>query len=133
MADQMARVIPDIFSRIQTDPNSPHGSVDSKVDKPKTPFLFKQFMACKPLEFTGKDGATALLSWFDAMEITFRQSGCPDDLRTQNATGVFRSRALDWWTSERGIRGEDVAHALPWTELKRIMKEEFCPPHEIRK
>ncbi|KAJ0780457.1 hypothetical protein HanPI659440_Chr06g0237901 [Helianthus annuus] len=111
MADQMARVIPDIVSKIQ--PSIEQGSVESKVEQPKSPFLFKQFMACKPLEFSGKDGSTALLTWFDAMEIVFHQSGCPDGLRTQNATGVFRSRALDWWTSERGIRGEDAAHSLP--------------------
>ncbi|KAM0010758.1 hypothetical protein Hdeb2414_s0070g00772951 [Helianthus debilis subsp. tardiflorus] len=42
MAKQFAKVLPDIVSKIQTD--SPHGSVDSKADKPKPTFQFKQFM-----------------------------------------------------------------------------------------
>ncbi|KAF5766324.1 hypothetical protein HanXRQr2_Chr15g0714031 [Helianthus annuus] len=96
MAKQMAKVIPDIVSKLQPNPDSPHGSVDSKVETPKSTFQFKQFMACKPLEFTGKDGATAMMNWFDAIELTFLQSGCPDYLRTLNATGVFRLRALKW-------------------------------------
>ncbi|KAJ0921353.1 putative nucleotidyltransferase, Ribonuclease H [Helianthus annuus] len=131
MAKQFAKVLPDIVSKIQTD--SPHGSVDSKADKPKPTFQFKQFMACKPLEFTGKNGATAMMNWFDAIELTFLQSGCPDELRTLNATGVFREKALEWWTTERNKRGNEVAHAMPWDDLKQLMKDHFCPPHELQK
>ncbi|KAJ0788379.1 putative nucleotidyltransferase, Ribonuclease H [Helianthus annuus] len=131
MAKQFAKVLPDIVSKIQTD--SPHGSVDSKADKPKATFQFKQFMACKPLEFTGKNGATAMMNWFDSIELTFLQSGCPDELRTLNATGVFREKALEWWTTERNKRGNEVAHAMPWDDLKQLMKDHFCPPHELQK
>ncbi|KAJ0724807.1 putative nucleotidyltransferase, Ribonuclease H [Helianthus annuus] len=131
MAKQFAKVLPDIVSKIQTD--SPHGSVDSKADKPKSTFQFKHFMACKPLEFTGKNGATAMMNWFDAIELTFLQSGCPDELRTLNATGVFREKALEWWTTERNKRGNEVAHAMPWDDLKQLMKDHFCPPHELQK
>ncbi|KAJ0680361.1 putative nucleotidyltransferase, Ribonuclease H [Helianthus annuus] len=131
MAKQFAKVLPDIVSKIQTD--SPHGSVDSKADKPKSTFQFKHFMACKPLEFTGKNGATAMMNWFDAIELTFLQSGCPDELRTLNATGVFREKALEWWTTELNKRGNEVAHAMPWDDLKQLMKDHFCPPHELQK
>ena len=131
MAKKIAKVLPDIVSKIQTD--SPHSSVDSKADKPKPTFQFKQFMACKPLEFTGKNGATAMINWFDAIELTFLQSGCPDELRTLNATGVFREKALEWWTTERNKRGNEVAHAMPWDDLKQLMKDHFCPPHELQK
>ena len=113
MAEQMAKLVPDLISQLQAFQNSPKSSVDSKVEGPKPTFLFKQFIACKPQEFTGNDGATALLTWFEAMELAFRRSGCPDELRTSNATGMFRSRAHDWWTSERSTRGDDEAHALP--------------------
>ncbi|MFS7976599.1 putative retrotransposon gag domain-containing protein [Helianthus anomalus] len=94
---------------------------------------FKQFKSCGPKEFTGKEGPTALFHWFDSIEVTLRQSGCPDDLRTLNATGVFQSRALDWWTAERSKRGNDAAYGLSWDELKEAMLEEFCPPHERQK
>ncbi|MFS8002916.1 hypothetical protein Hanom_Chr13g01207671 [Helianthus anomalus] len=83
-----------------------------------------------PKESGKGDGPTALFHWFDSIEVTLRQSGFPDDLRTLNATGVFQSRDLDWWTAERNKRGNDAAYALSWDELKEAMLEEFCPPHE---
>ncbi|KAF5768290.1 putative nucleotidyltransferase, Ribonuclease H [Helianthus annuus] len=82
---------------------------------------------------TGEDGPTAMFQWFDSVEVTLRQSGCPENLHTLNATGVFQSRALDWWTAERNKRGNDAAYELTWEELKAIMMDEFCPPHERQK
>ena len=64
MAKQMVEVIPDIVSKIQS--ASPHGSVDSKTESPKTTaYTFKQFNLLRPESFTGNDGATAMLEWFD--------------------------------------------------------------------
>ncbi|KAJ0443040.1 hypothetical protein HanIR_Chr16g0816231 [Helianthus annuus] len=67
-----------------------------------------------------------------SIEVTFRQSRCPENLRTVNATGVFQSRALDWWTAERNRRGNDAAYGLAWEELKELMMKEFCPPTKSR-
>ncbi|MFS7988126.1 hypothetical protein Hanom_Chr11g01030921 [Helianthus anomalus] len=43
------------------------------------------------MNFTGEDGPNAMFQWFDTIEVTFRQSGCPENLHTVNATGVFQS------------------------------------------
>ena len=74
-----------------------------------------------------------MFQWFDSIEVTLRQSGCPDNLRTLNAIGVFQSRALDWWTAKRNKRGNNAAYGLTWDELKDLMMKEFCPPHELQK
>ncbi|MFS8007017.1 putative transcription factor interactor and regulator CCHC(Zn) family [Helianthus anomalus] len=87
-------------------------------------FHFKQFKACGPKEFTGEDGPTAMFHMFDSIEVTLRQSRCPENLRTLNATSVFQSRALDRWTAERNKRGNDAAYELTWKELKAIMIHE---------
>ncbi|MFS8004540.1 putative transcription factor interactor and regulator CCHC(Zn) family [Helianthus anomalus] len=117
--------------------NASKSSEGSQAEAPKEAgkgtFSFKQFKACGPKEFTGENGPTALFHWFDSVEVTLRQSGCPDHLRTLNATGVFQSRALDWWTAERNKRGNDAAYELTWEELKAIMMDEFCPPYERQK
>ncbi|MFS7932268.1 putative retrotransposon gag domain-containing protein [Helianthus anomalus] len=117
--------------------NASKSSEGSQADTPKesskTAFSFKQFKACGPKEFTGEDGPTAMFHWFDSIEVTLRQSGCLENLRTLNAIGVFQSRALDWWTAERNKRGDDAAYELTWKELKAIMIDEFCPPHERQK
>ncbi|KAJ0790439.1 hypothetical protein HanPI659440_Chr05g0215441 [Helianthus annuus] len=99
VSKQMEKVIPQIVSELIENPSK--SLEESRTDAPKAAFSFKQFKACEPKEFTGEDGPTAMFQWFDSMEVTLRQSGCPENLRTVNATGVFQSRALNWWTVER--------------------------------
>ncbi|KAF5785837.1 putative transcription factor interactor and regulator CCHC(Zn) family [Helianthus annuus] len=130
VAKQMVKVIPQIVSELNE--NASKSSEESRTDSPKTTFSFKQFKACRPKEFTGEDGPTAMFQWFDSIEVTLRQIDCPENLRTVNATGVFQSRALDWWTAERNKRGNDAAYGLTWDELKDIMMKDFCPPHELQ-
>ncbi|KAI3670385.1 hypothetical protein L1987_87976 [Smallanthus sonchifolius] len=94
---------------------------------------FKHFNSCNPLKFYGTEGATGLLQWFESIEGTFLNSDCPDNLRVRHATSVFQKRALTRWNGEKRTRGVEVAMALPWDELKRVMTEEFCPRNEMKK
>ncbi|KAI3808107.1 hypothetical protein L1987_24050 [Smallanthus sonchifolius] len=94
---------------------------------------FKHFNSCNPLKFYGTEGATRLLQWFESIENTFLNSDCPDNLRVRHATSVLQKRALTWWNGEKRNRGVDVAMALPWDEVKRLMTEEFCPRNEVKK
>ncbi|KAJ0882732.1 putative retrotransposon gag domain-containing protein [Helianthus annuus] len=131
VAKQMAKVILQIFSEVNE--NTSKSSKESRTDSPKGTFSFKQFKACGPKDFTGEDGPSAMFQWFDSIEVTLRQSGCPDHLRTVNATGIFQSRALEWLTAERNKRGNDAAYGLTWDELKDLIMKELCPPHELKK
>ncbi|KAI3815298.1 hypothetical protein L1987_14960 [Smallanthus sonchifolius] len=94
---------------------------------------FKHFNSCNPLKFYGTEGATGLLQWFESIENTFLNSDCPDNLRVRHATSVLQKRALTWWNGEKRNRGVDIAMALPWDEVKRLMTEEFCPRNEVKK
>ncbi|KAI3814167.1 hypothetical protein L1987_18914 [Smallanthus sonchifolius] len=96
-------------------------------------YTFKHFNSCNPLKFYGTEGATGLLQWFESIENTFLNSDCPDNLRVRHATSVLQKRALTWWNGEKRNRGVDVAMALPWDEVKRLMTEEFCPRNEVKK
>ncbi|KAJ0547027.1 putative retrotransposon gag domain-containing protein [Helianthus annuus] len=131
VAKQIAKVIPQIVSELNE--NASKSSEESRINSPKSAFSFKQFKACGPIEFTGEDGPTAMFQWFDSIEVTLHPSNCPDNLRTVNATDVFQSRALDWWTAKRNKRGNDAAYRLTWDELKDLMMKELCPPHELQK
>ncbi|KAF5815983.1 hypothetical protein HanXRQr2_Chr03g0129271 [Helianthus annuus] len=112
IAKQIAKVIPQIVSELNE--NASKSSEESRTDTPKAAFSFKQFKACGPKEFTGEDGPTAMFQWFDSIEFTLHQSGCPDNLRNPHTTGIFQSRALDWWTAERNKHGNDTAYGLTW-------------------
>ncbi|MFS7922397.1 hypothetical protein Hanom_Chr03g00248631 [Helianthus anomalus] len=127
----VAKAVSEVYENASK--SSEGSQVEAPKDSSKTAFSFKQFKACGPKEFTGEDGPTAMFHWSDSIEVTLCQSGCPENLRTLNATGVFQSRALDWWTAERNKRGDDAAYELTWKELKAIMIDEFCPPHERQK
>ncbi|KAI3776201.1 hypothetical protein L1987_45973 [Smallanthus sonchifolius] len=96
-------------------------------------FTFKHFNSCNPLKFYGTEGATGLLQWFKSIENTFLNSDCPDNLRVRHATSVLQKRALTWWNGEKRNRGVEVAMALPWDEVKRLMTKEFCPQNEVKK
>ncbi|KAM0008078.1 putative retrotransposon gag domain-containing protein [Helianthus debilis subsp. tardiflorus] len=131
IAKQVAKVVSDVYENVSK--SSEESRIEAPKDATKTVFSFKQFKACGPKEFTGEDGPTAMFQWFDSVEVTLHQSGCPENLRTLNATSVFQSRALDWWTAERNRCGNDAAYELTWQELKAIMMDEFCPLHERQK
>ncbi|KAI3725446.1 hypothetical protein L1987_65234 [Smallanthus sonchifolius] len=94
---------------------------------------FKHFNSCNPLKFYGTEGATGLLQWFESIENTFLNSDCPDNLRVRHATSVLQKQALTWRNGEKRNRGVDVAMALPWDEVKRLMTLEFCPRNEVKK
>ena len=132
VAKAVAKVVPQIVAQVQSLNNS-QSSAGSKADASKPNFYYKHFKACEPMTFTGEEGVSQLFKWFNAIEVTLRQSGCPEHFRTTCATGVFQSRALDWWTAECNKRGDDAAYALSWSELKELMKREYCPPHEVQK
>ncbi|GJY83090.1 putative reverse transcriptase domain-containing protein [Tanacetum coccineum] len=42
-------------------------------------------------------------------------------------------RALTWWNSQVATLGREVANRTTWTEMKRLMTEEFYPPEEIQR
>ncbi|GJR02530.1 putative reverse transcriptase domain-containing protein [Tanacetum coccineum] len=41
--------------------------------------------------------------------------------------------ALTWWNSHVRAVGEDVAYAMPWTALKRMITDKYYPRGEIKK
>ncbi|KAI3712410.1 hypothetical protein L1987_70966 [Smallanthus sonchifolius] len=109
--------------------NGTHGTNGNGGANPSQ-CTFKHFNSCNPLKFYGTEGATGLLQWFESIENTFLNSDCPDNLRVRHATSVLQKRALTWWNGEKRTRGVEVAMALPWDEVERLMTEEFCPQNE---
>ncbi|GJX22057.1 reverse transcriptase domain-containing protein [Tanacetum coccineum] len=65
---------------------------------------YSDFMKCKPLYFKGTVGFVELTQ-------------C----------------ALTWWNSHVGTVGHDVAYAMTWTNLKKMMTDKYFPRGEIKK
>ncbi|KAF5809897.1 putative transcription factor interactor and regulator CCHC(Zn) family [Helianthus annuus] len=122
IAQQFAAVLPNLIAQINQ-ANNNNNNVQC---------TFKTFNSAKPLTFTGSEGATGLLQWFESLESTFRHVQCPNERKVEFASSVFQKRALTWWNGIMRDRGADVAMTQTWEELRALMMKEFCPRHELR-
>ena len=64
VAQQMAAVLPGVVTQIHQIYNNNNNN--------NAQCNFKTFNSAKPLKFSGSEGATALLQWFESIESTFR-------------------------------------------------------------
>ncbi|KAF5796484.1 putative nucleotidyltransferase, Ribonuclease H [Helianthus annuus] len=121
LAQHMAVALPNIIAQVNQANNNQNA-----------PCNFKSFNLAKPLKFSGTEGATGLLQWFESIESTFRHVLCPENRKVDFASSVFQKRALTWWNGVMRDRGAEVALAQTWAELRTLMIMEFCPRHELR-
>ncbi|GJW55830.1 putative reverse transcriptase domain-containing protein [Tanacetum coccineum] len=72
---------------------------------------YQEFMKCQPLNFKGTKGVVRLIRWFEKMETVFHISNCPEKYQVKT----------------------DVAFAMSWRELMKLMVEVYCLRNEIQK
>ena len=73
---------------------------------------YKAFLDCKPLTFTGVEGAVGLLRWIEKMESVFTKCKCLVTDRVGYATGTLDGAALTRWNSQVQMLGLDEANAM---------------------
>nr|GEV49035.1 hypothetical protein [Tanacetum cinerariifolium] len=78
---------------------------------------FSGFMKCGPTQFHGTKGAVGLVQ---GKKVKF-------------STTTLHGRALTWWNYQVATLGRDVANGRPWTKVKQMMTDEFCPTKEVRR
>nr|GEZ05662.1 putative reverse transcriptase domain-containing protein [Tanacetum cinerariifolium] len=76
-------------------------------------------------------GVVGLTRWFEKMETVFHISNCPLKYQVKYATCTLQNSALTWWNSHKRTIGTDVAYAMTWKELMKLMKE-MIPEEENR-
>ncbi|GKF59499.1 hypothetical protein Tco_0176285, partial [Tanacetum coccineum] len=81
----------------------------------------------------GTKGVVELTQWFERMETVFCISNCTMENQINFATCTFLGSAQTWWNSHVRTIGHDVAYAMTWTNLKKMMTEKYCPRGEIKK
>ncbi|GKD56017.1 hypothetical protein Tco_1289404 [Tanacetum coccineum] len=67
------------------------------------------------------------------METMFRISNYTVENQIKFATCTLLGSALTWWNSHVRTVGHDVAYAMTWTNLKRMMTDKYYPRGEIKK
>ncbi|GJR93832.1 reverse transcriptase domain-containing protein [Tanacetum coccineum] len=94
---------------------------------------YSEFLKCKPLDFKGTEGVVGLTRWFEKMESVFSISNCPATSQVKFATCTLQDDALTWWNAHVKTTTPEVAHAMPWAALKKMMTDKYCPRGEIKK
>ncbi|GKC06049.1 reverse transcriptase domain-containing protein [Tanacetum coccineum] len=96
-------------------------------------YTYKDFLNCKPFSFKGTEGVVVLSQWFEKMESVFHISNCTIENHVKFATCTFLGNALTWWNSYMKTVTQDVAYAMDWKALKKMMTVKYCPRGEIKK
>ncbi|GJW61932.1 putative reverse transcriptase domain-containing protein [Tanacetum coccineum] len=94
---------------------------------------YQDFMKCQPLNFKGTERVVGLIRWFEKMETVFHISNCLEKYQVKYATYTLLNSALTWWNSHKRTIGTDIAFAMSWRELMKLMAEVYCPRNEIQK
>nr|GEV16302.1 putative zinc finger, CCHC-type, retrotransposon Gag domain protein [Tanacetum cinerariifolium] len=94
---------------------------------------FTRFMKCGPTQFHGSEGDVGLVRWFEKMENTFEISECAEEKKVKFAIATLYGGALTWWNSQVATLDREVANGRPWTEVKQMMTDEFCPTEEVQR
>ncbi|GJX34532.1 putative reverse transcriptase domain-containing protein, partial [Tanacetum coccineum] len=85
------------------------------------------------IEARGTEGVVVLSQWFEKMESVFHISNCAVENQVKFATCTFLGNALTWWNSHMKTVTQDVAYAMDWKALKKMMTVKYCPRGEIKK
>ncbi|GJR12632.1 putative reverse transcriptase domain-containing protein, partial [Tanacetum coccineum] len=108
-------------------------NVNGRDDRPVSrECTYQDFMKCQPLSFKGIEGVVCLIRWSEKMETVFHISNCPKRYQVKYATCTLLDSALTWWNSHKRTIGTDVAYALSWRELMKLMTEVYCSRNEIQ-
>ncbi|GKC20003.1 hypothetical protein Tco_1022153 [Tanacetum coccineum] len=71
--------------------------------------------------------------WFERMETVFRISNCTVENQIKFATCTLLRSALTWWNAHVRTVGHDIAYAMTWTNLKKMMTDKYCPRGVVKK
>ncbi|GJU54436.1 putative reverse transcriptase domain-containing protein [Tanacetum coccineum] len=117
------------------DGNNSHGSGTGGRRKVPTQreFTYTDFLKCQPINFKGTEGVVGLTQWAEKMESVFLISNCAITSQVKYASCTLQGSALTWWNSHVRAVGQDVAYTMPWTALKRMITDKYCPRGEIKK
>ncbi|GKD73748.1 hypothetical protein Tco_1332030, partial [Tanacetum coccineum] len=78
-------------------------------------------------------GVVELTQWFERMETVFCISNYTMENQIKFVTCTLLGSALTWWNSQVRIAGHDVAYAMTWTNLKKMISDKYYPRGEIKK
>nr|GEW54981.1 retrovirus-related Pol polyprotein from transposon 17.6 [Tanacetum cinerariifolium] len=84
---------------------------------------YNNFLRCQPLNFKGTEGFVDLTQWFEKMEFVFHIGNCIVACQIKFATYTLQGNSLTWWNSHIKTITHEVAYAMTWKTLKKMMTD----------
>nr|GFC98732.1 hypothetical protein [Tanacetum cinerariifolium] len=87
---------------------------------------YTDFLKCQPMSFQGTEGVVGLTRWLEKMESVFQISNCIVACQVNFASCTLQGSALTRCNFHMRDVGHDVAYAMPWAALKRMITSKYC-------
>nr|GFC57456.1 hypothetical protein [Tanacetum cinerariifolium] len=100
---------------------------------PTREFTYKDYLNCGPLKFNGTEGVIGLTRWFKRTESVSSISICTSENQVKFTFCTIIGSALTWWNSHMRAVSQEVAYAMPWKTLRKMMTAKYCPRGEVKK
>nr|GEV12058.1 hypothetical protein [Tanacetum cinerariifolium] len=94
---------------------------------------YTDLLKCQPMNFKGTKRVISLTQWLEKIESVIQISNCTVACQVKFATFTLQGNVLTWWKSRVWAVVHDVAHAMPWKTLNKMMTDKYCPRSEIKK
>nr|GEY07683.1 putative reverse transcriptase domain-containing protein [Tanacetum cinerariifolium] len=94
---------------------------------------YLDFLKYQPLNFKCTNGVVGHTQWFKKIESVFNISNYTAACQVKYAACALQGVALTWWNSHVKTITLEVAQALPWKTLKKMMTAKYCLRGEIKK
>ncbi|XP_021996370.1 uncharacterized protein LOC110893580 [Helianthus annuus] len=73
------------------------------------------------------------MKWLDEMEIVVDISSCAEKNIIKYVSQSFKDDALTWWKAMVQSTGKVSLYSMGWSKFVDLIKETYCPPHEVEK
>ncbi|GJY36495.1 reverse transcriptase domain-containing protein [Tanacetum coccineum] len=95
---------------------------------------YTDFLKYQPINFKGTEGVVRLTQFEKKRwESVFPHHNYNLSLAGQIWQFVLFKKSLTWWNFHVRAVGHDIAYAMPWKTLKKMMTDKYCPRSEIKK
>nr|GEX87600.1 hypothetical protein [Tanacetum cinerariifolium] len=95
-------------------------------------YTYTDFLKCQPMSFQGTEGVIGLTRWLEKMETVFQTSNYTVTCQVKFVSCTLQGSSLTWWNSHMRAVGQDVAYAMPWAALKRMITDKYCPSESAK-
>nr|GEV60049.1 hypothetical protein [Tanacetum cinerariifolium] len=85
------------------------------------------------MSFQGTEGVIGQNRWLEKMKFVFQINNYTVTCQVKFASCTLQRSALTWWNSHMRAVGQDIAYAMQWAALKRMITNKYCPKGEIQK